>query len=65
MVIVLTRQYQVVNTGRKCDFCPDGFAVHYFVYREAGAQLTLTYTKRGQAAVDHKGDLQSGNVVAS
>jgi hypothetical protein len=60
IVTVLTSHDQLGNTGRKTGFWLEEFAAPYFVFRDAGVQLTLASPKGGQPALDPKSD-ESGN----
>jgi putative intracellular protease/amidase len=60
IVMVLTSHDQLGDTGRKTGFWLEEFAAPYFVFRDAGVQLTLASPKGGQPPVDPKSDL-SGN----
>ncbi len=56
IVMVLTSHDQLGNTGRKTGFWLEEFAAPYFVFRDAGVQLTLASPKGGQPPVDPKSD---------
>jgi hypothetical protein len=51
--MVLTSHDVLGNTGRKTGFWLEEFAAPYFVFRDAGVQLTVG----GQPPVDPKSDL--------
>ena len=57
IVMVLTSHDELGNTGRKTGFWLEEFAAPYFVFRDAGVQLTLASPKGGQAPIDPKSDL--------
>src|SRR6204780_4299935 len=57
IVMVLTSHDQLGNTGRKTGFWLEEFAAPYFVFRDAGVELTLASPKGGQPPVDPKSDL--------
>src|SRR5271168_1452559 len=57
ILMVLTSHDQLGNTGRKTGFWLEEFAAPYFVFRDAGVQLTLASPKGGQPPVDPKSDL--------
>src|ERR1700728_540022 len=61
---VLTSHDQLGNTGRKTGFWLEEFAAPYFVFRDAGAQLTLASPKGGQPPVDPKSDLPENQTPA-
>ena len=60
IVMVLTSHGQLGNTGRKTGSWLEEFAAPYFVFRDAGVELTLASPKGGQPPIDPKSDL-SGN----
>src|ERR1044072_3425629 len=49
IVMVLTSHDQLGNTGRKTGFWLEEFAAPYFVFRDAGLDLTLASPKGGHA----------------
>src|SRR5215203_5457774 len=57
ILMVLTSHDQLGNTGRKTGFWLEEFAAPYFVFRDAGVELTLASPKGGQPPVDPKSDL--------
>src|SRR5271156_5783054 len=64
IVMVLTSHDQLGNTGRKTGFWLEEFAAPYFVFRDAGVQLTLASPKGGQPPVDPKSDLPENQTSA-
>ena len=48
ILMVLTSHDQLGNTGRKTGFWLEEFAAPYFVFRDAGAELTPASSKGGQ-----------------
>jgi putative intracellular protease/amidase len=60
ILMVLTSHDQLGNTGRKTGFWLEEFAAPYFVFRDAGVDLTLASPKGGQPPIDPKSD-QSEN----
>jgi putative intracellular protease/amidase len=56
ILMVLTSHDQLGNTGRKTGFWLEEFAAPYFVFRDAGVELTLASPKGGQPPVDPKSD---------
>ncbi len=56
IVMVLTSHDQLGNTGRKTGFWLEEFAAPYFVFRDAGVDLTLASPKGGQPPLDPKSD---------
>ena len=64
ILMVLTSHDQLGNTGRKTGFWLEEFAAPYFVFRDAGMQLTLASPKGGQPPIDPKSDLPEGQTPA-
>lgn len=64
ILMVLTSHDQLGNTGRKTGFWLEEFAAPYFVFRDAGVQLTLTSPKGGRPPVDPKSDLPENQTSA-
>jgi putative intracellular protease/amidase len=64
IVMVLTSRDQLGNTGRKAGFWLEEFAAPYFVFGDAGVQLTLASPKGGQPPVDPKSDLPENQTSA-
>ena len=64
IVMVLTSHDQLGNTGRKTGFWLEEFAAPYFVFRDAGVQLTLASLKGGQPPVDPKSDIPENQTSA-
>jgi putative intracellular protease/amidase len=64
IVMVLTSHDQLGNTGRKTGFWLEEFAAPYFVFRDAGVELTLASPKGGQPPVDPKSDLPENQTSA-
>lgn len=62
--MVLTSHDQLGNTGRKTGFWLEEFAAPYFVFRDAGVELTLASPKGGQPPVDPKSDLLENRTPA-
>jgi putative intracellular protease/amidase/catechol 2,3-dioxygenase-like lactoylglutathione lyase family enzyme len=57
ILMVLTSHDQLGNTGRKTGFWLEEFAAPYFVFRDAGVELTLASPKGGLPPLDPKSDL--------
>jgi len=57
ILMVLTSHDQLGNTGRKTGLWLEEFAAPYFVFKDAGVQLTLASPKGGQPPIDPKSDL--------
>jgi putative intracellular protease/amidase len=64
ILMVLTSHDQLGNTGRKTGFWLEEFAAPYFVFRDAGVQLTIASPKGGQPPVDPKSDLPENQTPA-
>jgi putative intracellular protease/amidase len=64
IVMVLTSHDQLGDTGRKTGFWLEEFAAPYFVFRDAGVQLTLASPKGGQPPVDPKSDVPENQTPA-
>jgi putative intracellular protease/amidase len=54
LLIVLTSHDQLGNTGRKTGFWLEELAAPYYVFRDAGAEITLASPKGGQPPLDPK-----------
>lgn len=61
---VLTSHDQLGNTGRKTGFWLEEFAAPFYVFRDAGVDLTLASPKGGQPPVDPKSDLPENQTPA-
>jgi putative intracellular protease/amidase len=64
ILMVLTSHDQLGNTGRKTGFWLEEFAAPYFVFRDAGVQITLASPKGGQPPIDPKSDLPENQTDA-
>jgi putative intracellular protease/amidase len=64
ILMVLTSHDQLGNTGRPTGFWLEEFAAPYFVFRDAGVELTLATPKGGQPPVDPKSDLPENQTGA-
>jgi putative intracellular protease/amidase len=56
ILMVLTSHDQLGDTGKTTGFWLEEFAAPYFVFRDAGVQLTLASPKGGQPPLDPKSD---------
>ncbi|MGY5808414.1 type 1 glutamine amidotransferase domain-containing protein [Rhizobium sp. LEGMi198b] len=56
ILIVLTSHDQFGNTGRKTGFWLEEFAAPYYVFKDAGAEITVASPKGGQPPIDPKSD---------
>ena len=61
---VLTSHDQLGNTGRKTGFWLEEGAAPYFVFRDAGVEITLASPKGGQPPIDPKSDLPDNQTPA-
>jgi putative intracellular protease/amidase len=64
ILMVLTSHDVLGNTGRKTGFWLEEFAAPYYVFRDAGVELTLASPKGGQPPIDPKSDLPDGQTPA-
>ena len=64
ILMVLTSHDQLGTTGRKTGFWLEEFAAPYFVFRDAGAEVTLVSPKGGQPPIDPKSDLPENQTPA-
>src|SRR5262245_7571512 len=64
ILIVLTSHDQLGNTGRKTGFWLEEFAAPYFVFSDAGVDLTLASPKGGLPPIDPKSDLPENQTSA-
>jgi putative intracellular protease/amidase len=64
ILMVLTSHDVLGKTGRKTGFWLEEFAAPYFVFRDAGVDLTLASPNGGQPPVDPKSD-EPGNQTAA
>jgi putative intracellular protease/amidase len=64
IVMVLTSHDRLGDTGRKTGFWLEEFAAPYFVFRDAGVELTLASPNGGQPPIDPKSDLPENQTAA-
>jgi putative intracellular protease/amidase len=64
ILMVLTSHDQLGDTGRKTGFWLEEFAAPYFVFRDAGVELTLASPNGGQPPVDPKSDVPENQTPA-
>ena len=64
ILMVLTSHDQLSNTSRKTGFWLEEFAAPYYVFRDAGVELTLVSPKGGQPPIDPKSDLPENQTPA-
>lgn len=56
ILVVLTSHDQLGDTGRKTGFWLEEFAAPYYVFKDAGVEMTLASPKGGQPPLDPKSD---------
>src|SRR5512141_2180214 len=56
ILMVLTSHDELGSTGKKTGFWLEEFAAPYYVFRDAGAEVTLASPKGGQPPLDPKSD---------
>ena len=64
ILMVLTSHDRLGNTGRKTGFWLEEFAAPYYVFKDAGASITVASPRGGQPPIDPKSD-EPGNQTAS
>lgn len=64
ILMVLTSHDVLGNTGQKTGFWLEEFAAPYYVFRDAGVELTLASPKGGQPPLDPKSDLPENQTPA-
>jgi putative intracellular protease/amidase len=64
ILMVMTSHDQLGNTGRKTGIWLEEFAAPYFVFRDAGVQLTLASPNGGLPPIDPKSDQPSNQTPA-
>jgi putative intracellular protease/amidase len=64
ILMVLTSHDQLGNTGHKTGLWLEEFAAPYFVFKDAGVELTLASPKGGQPPIDPKSDLPENQTPA-
>lgn len=64
ILMVLTSHDQLGDTGRKTGVWLEEFAAPYFVFRNAGVDLTLASLRGGQPPIDPKSDLPENQTPA-
>jgi putative intracellular protease/amidase len=64
ILMVLTWHDQLGNTGLKTGIWLEEFAAPYFVFRDAGVELTLASPKGGQPPIDPKSDTPANQTPA-
>lgn len=64
ILMVLTSHDQLGATGRPTGLWLEEFAAPYYVFKDAGAELTLASPKGGQPPIDPKSDLPENQTPA-
>jgi len=65
ILMVLTSHDQLGDTGKKTGFWLEEFAAPYYLFKDAGAQLTLVSPKGGQPPLDPKSDEPDAQTAAT
>jgi len=58
ILMVLTSHSELGNTGEKTGFWVEEFAAPYYVFKDAGLEITLVSPDGGQPPIDPKSELQ-------
>ncbi len=56
ILMVLTSHDKLGDTGKKTGFWLEEFAAPYYVFKDAGAEITLASPKGGQPPIDPSSD---------
>ncbi|MDI1238903.1 MAG: type 1 glutamine amidotransferase domain-containing protein [Polaromonas sp.] len=65
ILMVLTSHDQLGDTGRKTGFWLEEFAAPYYVFKDAGADITLASPQGGQPPLDPKSDAPDAQTDAT
>ena len=65
ILMVLTSHDQLGDTGKKTGFWLEEFAAPYYVFKDAGAKVTLVSPKGGQPPLDPKSDAPDAQTEAT
>lgn len=65
ILMVLTSHDQLGDTGKKTGFWLEEFAAPYYVFRDAGATVTLASPAGGQPPLDPKSDEEESQTAAT
>ena len=65
ILMVLTSHDQLGNTGKKTGFWLEEFAAPYYVFKDAGADITVASPKGGQPPLDPKSDAADAQTDAT
>ena len=65
ILMILTSHDQLGDTGKKTGFWLEEFAAPYYVFKDAGANITLASPKGGQPPLDPKSDEDDAQTEAT
>lgn len=65
ILMVLTSHDQLGDTGKKTGFWLEEFAAPYYVFKDAGADITLASPKGGQPPIDPSSDAEGAQTEAT
>jgi putative intracellular protease/amidase len=65
ILMVLTSHDRLGDTGEKTGFWLEEFAAPYYIFKDAGADLTLASPKGGQPPMDPRSDLPNAQAPAT
>ncbi len=65
ILMVLTSHARLGDTGKKTGFWLEEFAAPYYVFKDAGAEITLASPQGGQPPLDPKSDDESAQTDAT
>jgi putative intracellular protease/amidase len=65
ILMVLTSHDQLGDTGKKTGFWLEEFAAPYYVFKDAGAEITLASPQGGQPPLDPKSDVPDAQTDAT
>lgn len=64
ILMVLTSHHQLGDTGKKTGFWLEEFAAPYYVFKDAGARITLASPNGGQLPLDPSSDAEGAQTDA-
>lgn len=65
ILMVLTSRDQLGDTGKKTGFWLEEFAAPYYVFKDAGSEITIASPKGGQPPIDPSSDADDGQTEAT
>lgn len=65
IVMVLTSHSELGNTGKKTGFWIEEFASPYYVFLDAGVEITLASPNGGQPPIDPSSELEDFQTAAT